>query len=449
MVTYDKFGGCFMVTVQDIATPRLQNYLEFMRDPIAFFTRVQPIGDVISLKTGISPTFVVNSPEAIREILIRQDQSFIKGRTTTVLQRTVGEGLLTTEGERHATQRKYIQPAFYKDALERYAHAIIDETEKLGERLEHGQEVDMHTVMMRLTLSIITRTMFSTNVSEEEKELADAVTTTIEQSVKILFSPVMIPASVPTKANLKHKEAIQKLEAMIDDVLMAAKNHPECFEDSLLGMMMAVTDENGNRLPDKEVRDQMMTMLLAGHETTANLLGWLFAEIASHPEVERRLIDELETAELRDNPFNWMRELPYTQQIIEEGLRLYPPAWLIYRELDEPVEMFGRSFKEGSTFMICPYAVHRNEEVFPNPSAFDPDRFAAGNKYAPFSYFPFGGGSRSCIGSRFAMLEATLILTVLYKKFLFHNVRLQAPVPEPLISLRIKDGWPMKLEKRG
>ncbi|PIC97943.1 MULTISPECIES: cytochrome P450 [unclassified Sporosarcina] len=437
-----------MVIVQDIATPRLQNYLEFVRDPIAFFTRVQPLGDVISLKTGISPTFVVNSPDAIREILIRQDQSFIKGRTTTVLRRTVGEGLLTTEGERHATQKKYIQPAFYKDVLERYAYAIVDETEKLVGRLEHEEELDIHTVMMRLTLSIITRTMFSTDVSSEEKELADAVTTTIEQSVKILFSPVMIPASVPTKANLKHKEAIQTLEAMIDEVLVAAKEHPEWFEDSLLGMMMAVTDEAGNGLPDKEVRDQMMTMLLAGHETTANLLGWLFAEIAGHPKVEKRLLEELNTADLVGNPFNWMRELPYTQQIIEEGLRLYPPAWLIYRELDEAVEMFGRSFKKGSTFMICPYAVHRNEKVFPDPSAFDPDRFAVGNKYAPFSYFPFGGGSRSCIGSRFALLEATLILSVLYKKFLFHNVRSNPPVPEPLISLRIKDGWPMKVEKR-
>lgn len=437
-----------MVTVQDIATPRLQNYLEFVRDPIRFFTRVQPLGDVISLKTGISPTFVVNSPEAIREILVRQDQSFIKGRTTTVLQRTVGEGLLTTESERHATQKKYIQPAFYKDVMERYAYAIIDETEKVVERLEDEQEVDIHTVMMRLTLSIITRTMFSTDVSAEEKKLADAVTTTIEQSVKILFSPVMIPASVPTTSNLKHKEAIQTLEAMIDDVLAAAKEHPEWFKDSLLGMMMAVTDEDGNSLSDKEVRDQMMTMLLAGHETTANLLGWIIAEIAGHPIVEKRLMEELTTAKLTGNPFNWMRELPYTQQIIEEGLRLYPPAWLIYRELDEPVEMFGRAFKKGSTFMICPYAVHRNEKVFPNPEMFDPDRFAVGNKYSPFSYFPFGGGSRSCIGSRFAMLEATLILKVLYKNFSFRNIRHHGPVPEPLISLRIKNGWPLEVEKR-
>ena len=437
-----------MVTVEDISTPRLKNYLEFVRDPIGFFTRVQPLGDVISLKTGVSPTFVVNSPEAIREILIRQDQSFIKGRTTTVLQRTVGEGLLTTEGERHAKQKKYIQPAFYKDSLERYAYAIIEETEKVVARLENEKEVDIHNVMMRLTLSIITRTMFSTDVSTEEKELADAVTTTIEQSVKILFSPVMIPASVPTKANLKHKEAIETLEAMIDDVLVAAKEHPEWFEGTLLGMMMAVTDEEGNPISDKEVRDQMMTMLLAGHETTANLLGWIIAEIAGYSKVEQRLMEELETAELTGNPFNWMRELPYTQQIIEEGLRLYPPAWLIYRELAEPVEMFGRTFKKGSTFMICPYAVHRNEEVFPDPETFDPHRFAPGNKYSPFSYFPFGGGSRSCIGSRFAMLEATLILKVLYKNFSFHNIRPRAPEPEPLISLRIKDGWPIRVEKR-
>lgn len=436
-----------MVIVQDIDTPRLQNYLEFVRDPITFFMRVQPLGDVISLKTGVSPTYVVNSPEAIREILIRQDRSFVKGRTTTVLQRTVGEGVLTTEGERHAKQKKYIQPAFYKEALENYAHAIVDETEKVAERLRKEDEVDIHTVMMRLTLSIITRTMFSTDVSAEEKELAEAVTTTIEQSVKILFSPVMIPASVPTKANREHRQAIRTLEAMIEDVLVASKEHPEWFEGTLLGMMKATTDEEGNPLSDKEVRDQMMTMLLAGHETTANLLGWIVAEVARHPEVEHRLKDELNTAALEGNPFDWMRELPYTQQIIEEGLRLYPPAWLIYRELNEPVEMFGKMFKKGSTFMICPYAVHRNEDVFPVPEAFDPERFAEGTKYSPFSYFPFGGGSRSCLGSRFAMLEATLILAVLYKNFSFQNIRPHAPVAEPLISLRIKDGWPVKIVK--
>ncbi|ARD47737.1 hypothetical protein SporoP33_05530 [Sporosarcina sp. P33] len=353
-----------MVKVQDIDTSRIQNYLEFVRDPIRFFTRVQPLGDVISLKTGMSPTFVVNSPEAVREILIRQDQSFIKGRTTTVLQRTVGEGLLTTEGERHNKQKKYVQPAFYKDALESYAYAIVDEAEKAAARLEEKREYDIHNVMMRLTLSIITRTMFSADVSAEEKKLADAVTATIEQSVKILFSPVMIPAAFPTKTNQRHKEAISTLEAMIGDVLTAAKKHPQWFDGTLLGMMMEVTDEEGNVLSDKEVRDQMMTMLLAGHETTANLLGWLFAEIAAHPEVEERLSEELTTAELAGNPFHWMSKLPYTQQIIEEGLRLYPPAWLIYRELKEPLEMFGKSFKKGSTFMICPYSIHRNEEVF-------------------------------------------------------------------------------------
>lgn len=437
-----------MVIVEDIATPRLQNYQQFTNDPIGFFMRMRPLGDVVSMKTGFSPTYIVNSPEATREILIRHDQSFIKGRTTKVLQRTVGEGLLTTEGERHGFQKKYMQPTFYKEALERYAYAIVEETERVAERLEQAQEFDIHSEMMQLTLSIITRTMFSTDVSAEEKKLADAVTTTIEESVKILFNPIIIPAAVPTKSHQRHKQAIRTLEDMIEDVLVAAKKQPELFQRTLLGMMLEMKDEDGEGLPDKELRDQMMTMLLAGHETTANLLAWIFAEIAAHPEVESRLAAELAGADLSGNPFDWMRELPYVQQIIEEGLRLYPPAWLIYRELGEPLEMFGQTFKKGSTFMLSPYAIHRNEEVFPNPEEFEPDRFASGNRYAPFSYFPFGGGSRSCIGSRFAMLEATLILAVLYKNFSFSNLRPHPPVPEPLISLRIKDGWPMRIERR-
>ncbi|WP_153722150.1 cytochrome P450 [Sporosarcina cascadiensis] len=180
-----------MVIVEDIATPRLQNYQQFTNDPIGFFMRMRPLGDVVSMKTGFSPTYIVNSPEAIREILIRHDQSFIKGRTTKVLQRTVGEGLLTTEGERHGFQKKYMQPTFYKEALERYAYAIVEETERVAERLEQAQEFDIHSEMMQLTLSIITRTMFSTDVSAEEKKLADAVTTTIEMLEATLILAVL------------------------------------------------------------------------------------------------------------------------------------------------------------------------------------------------------------------------------------------------------------------
>ncbi|ANE46909.1 pyridine nucleotide-disulfide oxidoreductase [Paenibacillus swuensis] len=434
--------------VVDIPSSRMANFLGFQRDPLGFLVDTLPLGEVVSLRTSaFRPTFIVNSPDFVQEILVTQDAAFRKGRSTNVLRRTIGEGLLTSEHHTHRQQKRYLMPVFYKERIQSYANIVVEETEKLADQLREDVPVPMHETMMQLTLGIIARTMFHTELAEEKAELAEAVDDTIRQTAKTLFSPLILPLAVPTAGNRKHKKAIRTLERMVYDVIAKAKERPEVYTDSMLGLLLDTKDESGEPLPDEEIRDQMMTMLLAGHETTANAMGWAWYGLEQNPEAAERLRAELASVDGTGDAsaYDLYRELPYAKQVIQETLRLYPPAWMILRETEQAVEMLGESFPANSSFLISPYAIHRNEHVFADAAAFRPERFDQGlNAWPRFAYFPFGGGSRGCIGSQFAMLEAVLILSTLARRFKFVSVEGQGTaIPEPLVSLRIKNGREM------
>lgn len=439
-----------MSRVKEVSTSRLQNYLDFRQDPIAFFLRMLHEGDIVSLRTGFQPTYVVNSPDFVREILVTKDAFFKKGRTDKVLRRTITNGLLTARKEDHKHQRSYYQPIFYKERLQHYARTIVEETNRLKESLEKSASCVIDDEMMQLTLQIIAKVMFATDVEERKKQLADAVSDTIEQTAQTLYTPVILPMAIPTKGNNIHKQAIDTLEDMIYGVIKEAKENPEPYKMTMVGLLLDTVSSGGKPITDEEIRDQMMTMLLAGHETSANLVTWIFYALSKNPEVEKRFHEEIDNIDLEASPFDLYSKLSYTQQIIKEGLRMYPPAWLIYRESEGEVELLGETFKKGSTFMICTYAMHRNEAYFSQPEVFNPDRFAeeSGEEHPNFAYVPFGGGSRSCIGSRFAMMETTLILAMLGKTFTFSLEDTPSVLPDPLVSLRVKDGLKMNVQKR-
>lgn len=423
---------------------RLKNFLHFQRDPLSFMLEMLDKGDVISLSTGtLKASFVINSPEFIRAILVTHESELIKGRSSAILRRTIGDGLLTTENEQHRYQRKYMQPAFYKDCLQHYAKTVVKETETLVEHLKDSNEIDVHTEMMKLTLSIIAKTMFQTSVDEDKKRLAEAVDVTIQQTARTLFSPIPLPLFIPTKGNRKHKQAIDTLENMVYKTLNQAKKQNEERHTSLLGMLLDTKDSEGNALSDKEIRDQMMTMLLAGHETTANALTWVFYLLDKHPQVRKKLVEEVSQC-TKPLGYESLKELHYVKQVIEETLRLYPPAWIILRESKHSLQILGETFPDKSSFLISPYAIHRNPEVFKDPLEFKPERFSPGNAYESFQYFPFGGGPRGCIGSRFAMMEAMLILAVLVERLSFVKINPHVEA-EPLVSLRIRGGLPAKV----
>jgi len=445
-----------MTRVVDIPTSRTANFFDFQRDPLGFLVKTMPMGDVVSLRTSsFQPTFIVNSPEFVQEILVHRERHFRKGRSSGVLRRTVGDGLLTSEREAHREQKKYMMPVFYKERIQAYAEIVREETERLADKLVDDKPVRMHEAMMELTLGIIARSLFKTELEEDKSELAAAVDVTIRRSAGTIFSPVILPFSWPTPGNVGHKRAIRTLEEMIYDAIARARREPEEYADCMLGLLLDMRTEDGEPLPEREIRDQMMTMLLAGHETTANALVWAWYALERSPEAKARLREEqgrLRSAEGL-GAYERFREMPYAKQVIQETLRLYPPAWAILRESEGEVELLGERFPKKSSFLISPYAIHRNDAVFGDASAFRPERFDDGPSQWPrFAYFPFGGGARGCIGSQFAMLEAVLILGTLAERFEFVSVPGQEEaIPEPLVSLRIRGGremLPVRGERR-
>ncbi|MFD2613930.1 cytochrome P450 [Paenibacillus gansuensis] len=444
-----------MTRIVDIPSSRTANFFRFQRDPLGFLVDTLQLGEVVSLRTSsFRPTYIVNSPEFVQEILVNKDEAFRKGRSTAVLRRTIGEGLLTSEGSLHQHQKRYLMPVFYKERIQTYADIVVEETLALAEQLQDGETVPMHETMMQLTLGIIARTMFQTELEEAKAELANAVDDTIRLTAKTLFSPLIIPFAVPTPKNTRHKRAIRTLETMVYDVIARTKRDSEAYADTMLGLLMDTRTEAGEPLPDEEIRDQMMTMLLAGHETTANALVWAWHSLAQQPQAESRLHMEADEVQGTSGDslrgFDLYRQLPYAKQVVQETLRLYPPAWIILREAGQQVELQGETFPENSSFLISPYAMHRNNKVFGDAAAFRPERFEEGLPAWPrFAYFPFGGGARGCIGSQFAMVEAVLILSTLAGKFRFTEVEGQGEAePEPLVSLRIKNGRSMKVHRR-
>nr|WP_275983774.1 cytochrome P450 [Paenibacillus hamazuiensis] len=415
-------------------------------------------GDLVSLRTSKRrPTFIVNSPEFVQEILAGKDEFFRKGRSSDVLRRTIGDGLLTTERAQHHRQKKYMTPAFYKERIQMYARIVEEETARIADEWTDGLPVAMHDAMMRLTLGIIARSMFATELEERKAELAEAVDVTIRRTAQTLFSPFSLPFAVPTPRHQSHKRAIQKLESMVYEAIEDAKANPGRYKDCLLGLLLDTKDEEGTPLPDKEIRDQMMTMLLAGHETTANALVWAWHLLARNPQAAELFYRELDAVYAEEElpgatvpPFELFRKLAYTQRVVQETLRLYPPAWIILREAVAEVDLLGETFPAGSSFLISPYAMHRNDRVFGDAGAFRPDRFAEESGGWPrFAYFPFGWGSRGCIGSQFAMMEATLILAGLGRRFRFVSEPGVTTEPEPLVSLRVRGGLRMIPQERG
>ncbi len=447
-----------MTRVSGIPTSRIANFIKFQRDPLAFLIDSLPIGDVVSLRTSsFRPTYVVNSPDFVQEILVHQEQHFRKGRSSDVLRRTIGDGLLTSEHPEHGHQKRYLMPVFYKERIQSYAQVVLEETERLADSLEDGAAVPIHDLMMQLTLGIIARSLFKIELDTEKAELAAAVDVTIRQTAGTIFSPVIIPFAVPTPGHIKHKQAIRTLEAMIYETISRARLDRDTYADSMLGLLLDTKDESGNALTDQEIRDQMMTMLLAGHETTANALVWAWYSLERAPEALSRMNAELDTIRLGEersgealSAYDRYREMSFTKQVVQETLRLYPPAWVILRESERELDLLGERFRENSSFLISPYAIHRKDSVFGDASAFRPERFDGGQSQWPrFAYFPFGGGSRGCIGSQFALLEAGLILGSLAGRFQFISAPGQGEAkPEPLVSLRVRDGRWMVPKRR-
>ena len=429
----------------------------FRKDPANYLLNIaREHGDLAYMRLGPQHAFVVSHPDWIRDILVTHQNNFTKSRMLERAKVLLGDGLLTSEGEFHTSQRRLVQPAFHRDRLLRYSADMVDCAERAGETWFSGAVLDIHREMTRLTLAIVGRTLFSADVSSDADEIGRAMTQIFE-----LFDTLLLPFSdwiqkLPIPPVRRFEKARDKLDRIIYGLIAERRASGQDTGDLLSMMLLAQDDDanagNARQMTDKQVRDEALTLLIAGHETTANALTWTWYLLSQNPEAEARMHEELARVLAGALPtFDDVARLPYTTGIFAESLRLYPPAWAIGRRAREEYSIGDYTIPPKSILLMSPWVVHRDPRWWPEPESFRPERWSpeAAEKRPKFAYFPFGGGTRVCIGERFAWAEGVLVLATLAQRWKMRLVPGHPVATQAVITLRPKHGMKMTLESRG
>jgi cytochrome P450 len=420
------------------------------RDPLAFFTHcAKTYGDITGMRYFNFRVFFINHPDFIEDVLVNNARKFHKGRVLQANKGVFGEGLLTSEGSFWLRQRRLAQPAFHRARIATYAETMVQYTQRLLDSWHDGEERDIHEEMMRVTLQIVGKTLFDADVAKDAREVGQSLELLMELSADF-GKAIMIPEWVPTLHNLRKTRAIRKLDKIIYRIIEERRKSERDTGD-LLSMLLAARDDDGSRMTDKQLRDESITLFLAGHETTANALSWTWWLLAQHPEAENKLHAELDSLLAERVPtLDDVPKLKYTERVLTESLRLYPPAWGTARIAMEDHEIGGYHIPKGTGVSLTQWTMHRDPRWFTDPEIFRPERWEDGlaKRLPRFAYFPFGGGPRQCIGNTFALMEATLVLATIAQKFRFRLVVGHPVVPLPSITLRPRHGIRAFLEAR-
>jgi cytochrome P450 len=421
-------------------------------DSLGFLTRTaQAYGDVAHFRIGRLKYYLLSHPDHVRDLLVTHDAKFTKGPALRAAKVTLGDGLLTSEGEAHRRQRRLAQPAFHPNRISSYADVMVRYAREQAGGWRDGGVIDVHEEMMRITLRVVAKTLFDADVASEVDEIGRAMDVSVKMFTRAMspFGPIL--NRLPLPANFRFYRAYDRLLKTIDRFI-AERRASGVDRGDLLSMLLRATDpeSGGAGMDDKHLRDECMTLFTAGHETTANALTFAWHLLAHHPEQQQRLHAEVDAAlGARPATREDVERLPFTRQVVAESMRLYPPAWAIGRQAKEPVEIGGFVLPQGAVVLICPWVVHRDARWWPDPERFDPDRWddnvasAAGSQRPRWSYFPFGGGSRSCIGEAFAWMEAVLVTATVAQQWRVEPASSRHPRLRPTITLR-PDG-PLKM----
>lgn len=421
----------------------------FRSDPLRFFMQLSRYGDISHTRLLGRHIYLLNEPEAIRDVLVTNDRKFKKGRGLQLARGLLGNGLLTSEGDFHRRQRRLSAPAFHHQKIARYAETMVTLAQQTSRRWQPGQQVDMAREMMRLTLAVAGKTLFDADVEQEADEIGSALSDSMRLFARTSSPFYPLIEKLPLASNRRYAEAHRRLDQTVYRMIAEHRRNPG--HEDLLGMLLAAQDEEGGgQMSDRQLRDEAMTIFLAGHETTALATTWTWFLLSQHPEVEERLHAELrQVLNGRPPAYADIPTLPYTRQVLAEAMRLYPPAYVIGREAVEEHELCGYSIPVGATLLMSQYVMHRNPRYFPEPERFDPGRWTpeAEARRPKFSYFPFGGGPRVCIGEPFAWAEGILVLASLAQAWQPRLLPGQTIDTRPLITLRPKNGVWMRLEQ--
>lgn len=392
---------------------------EFRKDPLAFFQRLDRDYDgLCKVKLGPVEGLFTSKPDVIKEVLVTQNKSFVKGSSYKELKHFLKDGLLTSEGDTWFKQRRLAQPSFYKKTVESFFGIMVKYTKRTIQKWNRELSFEALPEMNNLTLAAIGEAVFNKDLTGESGSIGSNLAFMIEETNTRMWNIVNWPIWFPTKNNNKFNKGIETIDKVVFDLIQERREGGERQSDFTQMLMDAEDADTGERMNNQEVRDELMTIFVAGHETTALALSWSLYQIAKHPEVEAKIKDELE-AVLGNEELSvgnvW--KLPYVRAVLDEVMRMYPPAWVIGRVAKEDVNLGDAVLKKGQDILISPYAVHHSERIWEDPQKFNPDRFLGDQKKEmhKYAYFPFGGGPRICIGEQFAMMEMIIAIALIYK----------------------------------
>jgi cytochrome P450 len=401
---------------------------------------------------GGQQMFFVNHPDYIRDVLVTYNSNFVKGRALQRAKRLLGQGLLTSEGDLHRRQRLLVQPAFHRQRIASYGSVMVEHADRTSRRWRDGDTFDMSQEMTRLTLGIVAKTLFDADVESEADEIGEAMTCIMQMFNLLMFPFAEMLEKLPLPQIRRYHRMHARLDSIIYRIIDERRRKREDRGDLLSMLLLAQDQEDGSGgMSDTQVRDEALTLFLAGHETTANALSWSWYLLSQHPEVERKLYAELnEKLQGRLPTMEDVPNLPYTEMVVAESIRLYPPAWAIGRRALVEQRIGSYIVPANSIVLLSPFVTHRDARFFPAPARFDPDRWTpeARQSRPQYSYFPFGGGPRRCVGESFAWTEAILVLATLASRWRAHLVSGNKVLPKALITLRPKHGMQMTIEQR-
>jgi cytochrome P450 len=435
--------------------PLLGNLPAFRSDPLATLLHaLRDCGDVARVDFPKVSGHLLFHPDAVRAVLVDHAKQVSKDTPGFVaLRLLLGNGLVTSDGAFWLRQRRIAQPAFHRARIFALGARMVALAERTAaawdEAARAGRTVDVAESMMRLTLAIVADTMLGADVERDAAGVGRAVTHLLHDLNERIVRPWLPPVSWPTPRNRRFTAARDTVQRVIDEAIAQKRAHPDAPGGDFLRLLIEARDEEtGEAMTDVQLRDEVATIFAAGHETTANLLAWTWAWLSRTPHVRRKLQAEL-AAVLGDRPATAddYPRLTYTRTVLLEALRLTPPVWLISRRVEEPFSAGGTYLPVGSVAFLSPYVTQRHPALWSEPEGFDPDRFAegAGEGRPTLAFFPFGAGPRKCIGEVFALVEATLLLATLARRFSPELLPGRDPVPEPVITLRPRGGLPMRM----
>ncbi len=428
------------------------NISEFRREKLAFFTRcAREFGDVSSFRLGTRRLVLAAHPDDIERILVTENRKFIKHYVIQLLRPALGNGLLLSDGDFWRRQRRLAQPSFTHAAVQSYAGVVIDYARRLADSWQHGQTIDVHEAMSQLALQVASKALLGVEAADLFQEVKASMEVLLADFSLRFESAFAIPRWIPTPWNRRVNHKLRQLHELIARMIDERRQSSTDRNDLLARLMRARDEEDASGMSDQQLRDELVTFFLAGHETTANALSWTCYLLAQNPDIESRLLDEVRAVDLETEAAGSnVAQLKLTHRVIKESMRLFPPVYAFGRKATERCRLGDFEVPAGTTVIMSQWVTHRDPRWFERPEEFDPDRWTgeAAGRIPRYAYFPFGGGPRVCIGNEFASMEMALVLATILPRFRMTLATEEAIRPMPRVTLRPATTMRVKLTQR-